>query len=71
MIWEGRIVSAAGWIECRISVAPAVGEPFSWVGQLKMRPEEWRDFYERMNLREFSEGLWISGVAPVPPASQT
>ena len=70
MIWEGRIVSAGSWVECKISVAPAEGANFSWVGQLKMLPEEWRDFHERMNLREVSESLWISSAAPIPPAPQ-
>jgi hypothetical protein len=68
MIWEGRIVSAGNWVECKISVASAAGAAFSWVGQLKMRPEEWRNFHEKMNLIEVSESLWISSMAPVPPA---
>ena len=70
MEWEGRIVSAGEWVECKLSVAPDVGEKFSWVGQLMMRPEEWRDFRARMNLSEVSTDLWTSVVAQVPPASQ-
>ncbi len=68
MVWEGRIVSAGEWIECKLSVASAVGENFSWVGQLMMRPEEWRDFRERLDLSEVSTDLWASDVAPVPLA---
>jgi hypothetical protein len=68
MVWEARIVSAGEWVECKLSVAPAAGENFSWVGQLMMRPEEWRDFRERMDLSEVSTDLWTSAVAPVPPA---
>jgi hypothetical protein len=70
MIWEGRIVSAGNWVECKISVAAAAGAAFSWVGQLKMRPEEWRDFHQRMNLSEVSESLWTSSAPPVPLAPQ-
>ncbi len=70
MVWEGRIVSAGEWAECKLSVAPATGENFSWVGQLMMRPEEWRDFRARMNLSEASTDLWTSDLARVPPASQ-
>ena len=68
MVWEGRIVSAGEWVECKVSVAPAVGENFSWVGQLMMRPEEWRDFRARMNLIEVSTDLWASDLARIPPA---
>lgn len=71
MVWEGRIVSAGDWMECKISVASTAGASFSWVGQLKMRPEEWRDFYARMGLSEVSTDLWTSDVAPVPPAPRT
>ena len=67
MVWEGRIVSAGEWIECKLSVALAVGENFSWVGQLMLRPEEWRDLRARMDLSEVSTDLWASDVAPVPP----
>ena len=68
MVWEGRIVLAGEWVECKLSVAPAVGENFSWVGQLMMRPEEWRDFRAKMELSEVSTDLWASDVARVPPA---
>ena len=67
MVWEGRIVAAGEWIECKLSVAPAVGEKFSWVGQITMRTEEWRDFRERMNLREVSTDLWASDAARITP----
>jgi hypothetical protein len=70
MVWEGRIVSAGEWVECKVSVAPAVGGNFSWVGQLMMRPEEWRDFRARMNLSEVSTDLWTNDVARIPPAPQ-
>jgi hypothetical protein len=70
MVWEGRIVSAGEWVECKISVATASGDNFSWVGQLMMRPLEWRDFCSRMNLSEVSEDLWLSDAAEVPPAPQ-
>ena len=62
MVWEGRIVSAGEWIECKLAVALAVGENFTWVGQLMMRPEEWRDFRARMDLSEVSTDLWASDV---------
>ncbi len=68
MVWEGSIVSAGEWIECRLSVAPAVGGRFSWVGRIMMRPEEWQDFRERMALTEVSKNLWASDVALVTPA---
>ncbi len=71
MVWEGRIVSAGEWIECKVSVASAAGETFSWVGQLMMRPDEWRDFRARMDLSEVSRDLWASDVAVVPPAPRT
>ena len=71
MVWEGRIVSAGEWIECKLSVAPAVGENFSWVGHLMMRPEEWHNFRARMDFSEVSTELWASDVAPVPPAPRT
>lgn len=71
MVWEGRIVSAGDWIECKIAVASTAGENFSWVGQLMMRPEEWRDFRAKMGLSEVSTDLWASDVAPVPPAPRT
>ncbi len=60
MVWEGRIFSAGGWIECKLAVATAADGNFSWVGQIKMRPEEWRDFRARMNLSEVSADLWTS-----------
>ena len=60
MIWEGRIVSAGEWVECQLSVAPGTGVNFAWVGQLKMRPQEWRDFCSKMNFSEVSAGHWNS-----------
>ena len=71
MVWEGRIVWAGEWVECKVSVAPAVGESFSWAGNLMMRPEEWLDFCVRMKLVEISKDLWASDVAPDSPAPQT
>ncbi|MHA1153848.1 MAG: hypothetical protein ACTSQ7_14510 [Alphaproteobacteria bacterium] len=68
MVWEGCIVSVGEWVECKLSVAPAIGESFSWVGQLMMRPEEWRDLRERMELSEISTDRWTSEVALVPVA---
>jgi hypothetical protein len=67
MVWEGSIVSAGEWIECQLSVAPAVGGRFSSVGRIMMRPEEWQDFRERMALSEVSTDLWTSDVVLVPP----
>ncbi len=69
MEWEGRIVSAGEWVECKLSVASSVGENFSWVGQLMMRPEEWRDFADRMKLVEVSTALWVSAEEPGPEVS--
>lgn len=60
MVWEGRIKTAGEWVECKLSVAPALGEDFSWVGQLMMRPEEWHDFSTRLNLREVSAAVWTN-----------
>ena len=60
MVWEGRIVSAGDWVECKLSVAPGAGADFAWVGQLKMRSQEWRDFCSRLNLSEVSTNLWNS-----------
>ena len=71
MVWEGRIVSAGEWIECKLAVALAVGENFTWVGQLMMRPEEWRDFRARMDLSEVSTDLLASDVARASPAPRT
>ncbi len=64
MVWEGRIVSAGEWVECKLAVAPAGGGNFSWVGQIMMRPEEWRDFAARMRLVEVSAALWVSAEEP-------
>ena len=69
MIWESRIVSAGEWVECKLSVAPAAGGNFSWVGQLMMRPEEWRDFADRMKLVEVSATLWTNAETPGPAVS--
>ena len=60
MIWEGRIVSAGDWVECKLSVAPGTGEIFAWVGQLKMRPQEWHDFRSKLDFSEVSAGHWSS-----------
>ncbi len=60
MVWEGRTKFIGDWVECRLAVATA-GEEFSWVGQVKMRPDEWLDFAERMGLKEISAALWRSG----------
>ncbi len=68
MIWEGCIVTAGNWVECKLSVAPVGGENFTWLGQLMMRPDEWRDFRERMNLSEVSTDRWTSDAARVTPA---
>jgi hypothetical protein len=57
MVWEARILSDGDWVRCKLAVAPAGGMSFSWVGQLMMRPEEWRDFRERMDLSEVSASL--------------
>lgn len=62
MVWEGRIVSAGEWVECNLSVAPGTGVKFDWVGQLKMRPQEWRDFCSKMSFSEVSANLWSSDV---------
>ena len=62
MVWEGRIVLAGGWVECNLSVAPGTGVKFAWVGQLKMPPQEWRDFCSKMNLSGVSANLWNSDV---------
>ena len=64
MVWEVRIVSAGEWVECKLSVAPAVGGHFSWVGRIMMRPDEWRDFADRMKLVEESGTRWISAEEP-------
>ncbi len=64
MVWEGRIVSAGEWVECKLAVAPAVSGNFSWVGQIMMRPEEWCDFADRMRLVEVSAALWVSAKEP-------
>lgn len=69
MVWEGRIVSAGDWVECKLSVAPADRGKFSWVGQIMMRPEEWRDFADRMKLVEVSTALWVSAEEPGPEVS--
>ena len=69
MAWEGRIVSAGEWVECKLSVAPAVGGDFAWVGQIMMRPNEWRDFADRMKLVEVSGSLWVSTEEPGPAVS--
>ncbi len=63
MVWEGSIVSTGEWVECQLSVAPAVGGRFTWVGRIMMQPEEWNDFRERMDLSEVSTNLWTSDAA--------
>ncbi len=64
MVWEGRIVSTGEWVECKLSVASAVGGDFAWVGQIMMRPDDWRDFSDRMKLVEVSGSLWVSAAEP-------
>ncbi len=70
MVWEGRIITVGEWVECKLSVEPAVDGKFSWTGTLMMRPEEWHDFRARLNLSEVSTGHWTSNVAPAPAAPQ-
>ncbi len=62
-------MSAGDWVECKLSVASAVSGNFSWVGQIMMRPEEWRDFADRMKLVEVSAALWVSAEEPGPAVS--
>jgi hypothetical protein len=70
VVWEGHIIWAGEWVECKLSVAPAVGGKFSWAGTLMMRPEEWHDFRARLNLSEVSTGHWTSDVVPASAAPQ-
>lgn len=61
MVWEGRTKFIGDWVECKLAVAASADEQYSWVGQLMMRPDEWRDFSSRMGLKEVSAALWRSG----------
>ena len=61
MVWEGRTKSIGDWVECKLAVAASADGQYSWVGQLMIRPDEWRDFATRMRLKEVSAALWRSG----------
>jgi hypothetical protein len=57
MIWKARTKSVGDWTEVKIAVARD-GQHFSWTGQLMIHPDEWRDFAERLGLREGDGGVW-------------
>jgi len=59
MVWEARTKRLGDWIESTVAVARD-GQDYSWVGQLKMRPDEWQDFARRSGLREGDDGVWHS-----------
>ena len=59
MFWEVRTASVRDFIEAKIAVAQS-GGGYSSVGQLMMRPDEWRDFAGRLGLQQDDSGVWRS-----------